>query len=62
MRDGNLNYFRFGSRMRGEGIFADEIAQMSDAVRRKAGLPEDAPAMSAAGFRKPEGAHLGVGI
>lgn len=62
MRGGKLNDSRFGSRMRGEGIFADQIAQMFEVARRKAGLAEDAPELSAADFRRPEGAQLGLGL
>ena len=62
MRGGKLNDSRFGCRMRGEGIFADQIAQMFEVARRKAGLAEDAPELSAADFRRPEGAQLGLGL
>jgi DNA repair photolyase len=62
MRGGKLNDPRFGSRMRGEGVFADQISQMFHVARRKAGLPEEGPEMSAAAFRRPEGAQLGLGL
>jgi DNA repair photolyase len=38
MRGGKLNDPRFGHRMRGEGIFADQILQMFHVALRKAGL------------------------
>jgi hypothetical protein len=44
--------------MRGEGIFADQIAQMFKVARRRAGIPEEAPELSVADFRRPEGAQL----
>ena len=62
MRGGKLNDPRFGSRMRGEGIFADQISQMFHVARRKAGLPEDGPELSAAAFRNSEGSQLRLGF
>ncbi len=62
IRGGKLNDSRFGSRMRGEGIFADQIERMFEVARRKEGFPEDAPEMSAASFRRPEGEQLGLGL
>jgi len=62
IRGGKLNDPRFGSRMSGEGIFADQISQMFHVARRKAGLPEDGPELSAAAFRRPEGAQLALGF
>ena len=62
IRSGKLNDSRFGSRMRGKGIFADQISQMFHIARRKAGMPEDGPELSTAAFRRPEGAQLGLGL
>jgi DNA repair photolyase len=62
IRGGKLNDARFGSRMRGEGIFAEQISKMFDVARRKAGFSEDGPDVSTAGFRRPEGAQLGLGF
>jgi DNA repair photolyase len=62
IRGGKLNDPRFGSRMRGEGIFADQISQMFHVARRKAGIPEDGPELSIAAFRRPEGLQLGLGL
>ena len=53
VRGGKLNDSRFGSRMRGEGVVADQIAQLFRVARRKAGLPETGPALSVAAFRQP---------
>jgi len=58
MRGGKLNDPRFGARMRGEGIFAEQISQMFHVARRKAGLPEDGPELSIAAFRRPGGAQM----
>ncbi len=38
MRGGKLNDPRFGYRMRGEGVFAEQIKQMYKAAKRKTGL------------------------
>jgi DNA repair photolyase len=62
MRGGKLNDARFGARMRGEGIFAEQISQMFQVARRKAGLAADGPELSTAAFRRPEGAQLGLGL
>jgi DNA repair photolyase len=62
LRRGKLNDSRFGVRMRGEGIFAEQTARMFQVACRKASLPEDGPELSTAGFRRPEGAQLGLGL
>jgi len=62
MRGGKLNDPRFGHRMRGEGIFADQILQMFHVALRKLGLSEGGPELSTAAFRRPEGAQLGLGL
>jgi DNA repair photolyase len=62
LRNGKLNDSRFGSRMRGEGVFADQISQMFHVARRKAGLPENGPELSTAAFRRPTGSQLPLGL
>jgi DNA repair photolyase len=62
IRGGKLNDARFGSRMRGEGTFADQISQMFHVARRHVGLPEDGPELSAASFRKPRGSQLDLDL
>jgi DNA repair photolyase len=62
MRGGKLNSAEFGSRMRGEGIFADQIAQMFDVALRKAGLPKPVAELSCASFRRPGGTQLELRI
>ena len=62
IRGGKLNDPRFGSRMRGEGIFADQISQMFHVARRKAGMAEDGPELSTAAFRRPGGSQLALGV
>jgi DNA repair photolyase len=62
MRGGKLNDPRFGSRMRGEGIFADQISQMFHTACRKAGLQLGGPELSTAAFRRPAGAQMELGL
>ncbi len=53
MRGGRLNDPRFGSRMRGEGIFAEQIRVLFESSRRRAGLDRPLATLSAAAFRRP---------
>lgn len=62
LRRGKLNDPRFGSRMTGEGLFAQQIHRLFEVTRRKAGLPEERPALSTASFRKPDGAQLKLSL
>ncbi len=56
-----MNDSRFGVRMVGEGIFAEQINQMFHAACRKAGLG-DRPELSTAAFGRPEGTQLPLGL
>ena len=58
MRGGKLYDSKWGQRMRGEGIFADQIDQLFEVARRKVGIAERGWEMSAAAFRRPGGAQL----
>ena len=58
MRGGRLNDPAFGKRMRGEGIFAEQISRMFEVARRKAGLTERMPELSTKAFRRPTGTQL----
>jgi DNA repair photolyase len=61
IRDGNLNDPRFVSRMRGEGIFADHIAQLFSISCRRAGIESGSfPRLSTAAFRNNGGAQPGL--
>jgi DNA repair photolyase len=62
IRGGKLNDPRFGSRMRGEGIFAEVISRIFHVACRKAGLLESGPELSIADFRRPEGPQLRLGF
>ncbi len=58
MRGGRLNDPRFGTRMRGEGVFADHIEQLFRLSARRIGLDGQAFAPTAEHFRAPGGAQL----
>ena len=62
LRGGRLNDPRFGTRMSGEGLFAEQISRLFEVARRKAGLAETGPELSTAAFRRPAGAQLSLGI
>jgi DNA repair photolyase len=53
LRGGKLNDPRFGSRLRGQGIFADEIATLFAIACRRAGIAEGRVELSTAAFRRP---------
>jgi DNA repair photolyase len=58
LRGGQLNEKAFGKRMRGEGIFAEQIASLFKLACRQAGLANTAPALSTDAFRRPAGPQL----
>ncbi|HYF00389.1 MAG TPA: PA0069 family radical SAM protein [Planctomycetota bacterium] len=57
-RGGKLYDSRYGSRMSGEGLYAEQIDGLFRLSRKKAGLSEDGPELSAAAFRVPPGPQL----
>ena len=60
MRGGKLYDAQWGKRMRGEGIFAEQIAQMFEVARRKAGFKHDRRELSTTAFRRPGGIQLSL--
>ena len=60
LRNGRLNNSQFGSRMRGEGIFADQIESFFDVACRKAGIAGNRPDLSVEHFRRPEKNQLSL--
>ena len=56
VRGGKINDPNFGTRMRGEGTFADQIEGLFEAACRKAGVAGRHPELSAAAFRVPSSA------
>ncbi|MBV9464279.1 MAG: PA0069 family radical SAM protein [Verrucomicrobiae bacterium] len=59
-RGGKLYESNYGTRMRGTGPAADRLADLFEVARRKAGLADDAPELSAAAFRRPGGSQLSL--
>ncbi len=53
LRGGQLYDPRFGSRMRGEGLFADQIRATFQTFKRRYGLDQPFPELSIASFRRP---------
>ena len=58
MRGGKLNDPNFGTRMTGEGIFAEQMAKMFEVASRRAGLPKGEIHLSTAAFRRPAGQQM----
>ena len=58
IRGGQLNDPRFSSRMRGEGIFAEQIAALFALACRKASIDGRGSALSTAAFRMPSNSQL----
>ncbi|HVU32882.1 MAG TPA: PA0069 family radical SAM protein [Opitutaceae bacterium] len=53
LRGGKLSDSAWGKRGKGEGIFADQLAQLFEVSARRAGLATDSFPLSTAHFRKP---------
>jgi DNA repair photolyase len=60
MRGGKLNDSNFGSRMKGEGVFAEQIRSMFKLACRKAGIAAGALELSTNEFRRPGGAQMSL--
>lgn len=58
LRGGKLYDATFGERMRGQGIFAEQIARMFEVATRRAGLNREELVLSTAHFRRPGGTQL----
>ena len=58
LRGGKLNDGEFGSRMRGEGIFAEQISQLFHISCRKFGFTQPFPELSPASFLRPGGRQM----
>lgn len=57
MRGGKLNDPRFGYRMRGEGVFAEQIRALHKTACRRAALPKPPYDLTTDNFRTPGGVH-----
>jgi DNA repair photolyase len=60
MRGGKLNDPNFGSRMQGEGVFADQLSQMFHIAVRRAALAERGYELTTAAFRRSGGTQLNL--
>ena len=60
LRGGKLNDSRFGSRMRGEGRYAEQIAALFAVACRKAGMVNQFPELSTSDFRRPVEGQLSL--
>ncbi|HTG16081.1 MAG TPA: PA0069 family radical SAM protein [Blastocatellia bacterium] len=60
IRGGKLNDPNFGSRMRGEGVFAEQINSMFKLACRRFGIEFGAPDLSTAAFRRPSQPQLSL--
>jgi DNA repair photolyase len=60
MRGGQRYDSRFFARQRGEGVFADQIADLFELACRRAGVNADPPKLSTAAFRRPGGEQLAL--
>jgi DNA repair photolyase len=58
LRGGKLNNSDFGSRMTGEGVWAEQLQQMFGVMTRKLGLNMDEAGLSIAHFRRPGGEQM----
>jgi DNA repair photolyase len=58
LRGGKLNDADFGSRMTGEGVWAEQLQQMFHIAARKAGLNQRDYELSTEHFRRPGGTQL----
>ena len=58
MRQGRLNDPDFGSRMRGDGIWAEQLKAMFELAKRKAGMTGKFPPLSTAAFQRPAGPQM----
>ena len=60
LRGGKLNDPRFGTRMRGEGLFAEQLSRLFHVTCRRLGLAREGPVLSIAGFRRPTGTQMSL--
>ena len=58
LRGGKLNDGDFVSRMRGEGVWAEQLKSMFELAKRKAGLDGDFPHLSTDHFAPPRGPQM----
>jgi DNA repair photolyase len=54
LRGGGLNETAWGSRLQGEGVFADQLRDLFQITARRAGLNREPVGLDASGFLRPE--------
>jgi DNA repair photolyase len=52
-REGRVSDARFGTRMRGEGVYAEHISALFRAAARRCGLDQPLPPLNVTAFRRP---------
>jgi DNA repair photolyase len=62
LRGGKLNVSEWATRMKGEGIFAEQVHDMFKVAARRAGLNEARTELSTGNFRRPGGEQLDLGL
>ena len=60
MRGGKLNDSKFGSRMRGEGAYSEQIKSMFKLACRKAGIEGNHVSLSTESFRRPNAPQMSL--
>ena len=60
VRGGRLNDAHFGSRMHGQGLYAEQVRALFHTAARRAGLDRPPRPLSTAAFRRPGGEQLGL--
>ncbi|HEY4416065.1 MAG TPA: PA0069 family radical SAM protein [Verrucomicrobiae bacterium] len=60
LHDGKLYKSDWGKRFTGGGVFAEQMAQMFQVAKRKAGFRDDMAELSTAHFRRPGGTQLSL--
>lgn len=58
LRGGKLNDSEFGSRMRGEGVWAEQLKKVFELARRREGLDRPSPELRTDGFQVPGARQL----
>ncbi|HEY6333836.1 MAG TPA: radical SAM protein, partial [Blastocatellia bacterium] len=54
LRSGKLNDPQFNSRMKGQGVYAEQIRSMFMLARRRAGIESNTVELSTSSFRVPD--------
>jgi DNA repair photolyase len=62
VRGGRLNDPNFGSRMRGEGLYAKQLHDLFALAERRAGLDGERPVLSTEHFRRPGDNQMELGL